>query len=418
MLKGPPLTLLALILLAGLVTGISLLLLRNSMLSEEARLDALPPEEALAFLDSQGDSVPLELTFRHARLAAEAGRSREAEGMLARLADTEATRDAQAALAERQGDLDRALSLLSSEGAPALNHLPRARTVARLARLSGDTSLETTALSSVPAAALEPQEALRLADLLASHEAWDDLVQLTQERVAAGGADLTEMLRRLAIVSVTQDRPAEMIDVLVDLRQSPSFDEDLQTVASVLSQRPALAAEAADRLTSRYPALRHSITVALARGGAFSTARRLALDLVTELPSPKAWKALSAYADASGDLPPLQQALLRQGDPPAEAFLPLVRHRGPTALLPYGERLDRIDLAQTQLLRAAWATALGRPEEAVQALQYAAAEAAAEPREKAAIWRAIYAELGTDPAALRLAAEVSSDPATAWLVME
>jgi len=418
MLTKPPLTLLALLLLAGVVTGISLLLLRDGMLSDEARIDALPPELALRFLDAQGDSVPLELTFRHARLAAEAGRAKEAEEMLARLADTPATRDARAALAERHSDVAGALWLLSGEGAPALDHPPRARSLARLASLSGNPSLEVRALSSVPAAILQPQEALRLADLLAARGAWDDLVQLTQERLAAGGADRAEMLRRLAIVSVTQDRSAALIEVLEDLRQSPSFETDLQSIAPVLSQRPALASEAADRLTNRYRALRPAITTALARGGAFSAARRLALELAGELPDPEAWRALTAYADASGDLPPLQHALLRVADPPAQAFLPLVRHRGPTALLSYGERLDRIDLSQTPLLRAAWATALGRPDEATVALQQAAPQAAAEAPENAPIWRVIYAELGTDPAALRLAAKVSAAPATAWLVME
>ncbi|MDF1729350.1 MAG: hypothetical protein P1U53_16540, partial [Sulfitobacter sp.] len=165
MLTRPPLTLLALLLLAGVVTGISLLLLRDGMLSDEARIDALPPEEALRVLDAQGDSVPLELTFRHARLAAEAGRAQEAEEILARLSDTPATRDARAALAERRSDVAGALRLLSGEGAPALDHPPRARSLARLARLDGNPSLEVRALSSVPASALLPQEALRLADL-------------------------------------------------------------------------------------------------------------------------------------------------------------------------------------------------------------------------------------------------------------
>ncbi|MDF1729351.1 MAG: hypothetical protein P1U53_16545, partial [Sulfitobacter sp.] len=140
--------------------------------------------------------------------------------------------------------------------------------------------------------------------------AWDDLVQLSRERLAAEGADRAEMLRRLAIVSVTQDRSTALIDVLEDLRQSPSFETDLQSIAPVLSQRPTLASEASDRLTNRNRALRPAVTTALARGGAFSAARRLALELAAELPDPEAWSALSAYADASGDLPPLQQALL------------------------------------------------------------------------------------------------------------
>ncbi|ETW12848.1 hypothetical protein ATO8_09903 [Roseivivax marinus] len=379
-------------------------------LGTEADLAALPPAEALARLDAMDGPLAPQLAFRQAALAAEAGDTLRADTLLAQLADrtpeAAAIPVARADLALRRGDTAAAAGRLANAHALAPDPEVRAR-LGLLLRRAGDTEAERLLLTATPLAELSGAERLRRVDLLAqldAESALDDAVAAT----ALGGSESPALAQRATALALTSGRDSVLIAAAEAWLGRSDAAVLARSLASGLALVPQRAAPVAAEVIARRPAARAILVTALSEVEAYGAARPLLRPWLEARGAPDAstWRAVTAYAERSGDLGALESLLRRAPDTaPAAALLPFVRYDGAQGLLPWRALLTEARLSEAPLVDAAWAAWRQRPDRAFAALERAARDGA-DP----ALWRIVAEDLEGTGYLERLRAMAARDP--------
>ncbi|MGR3321135.1 MAG: hypothetical protein ACU0DK_04300 [Pseudooceanicola sp.] len=403
-----------LILLASIAAVAGVIVLSNADLDAEATLAGLPPEEALAELEALPEPLSPQLAFLRAQRLAESGASARAGAELAALADrdgeTVAILLALADLAQRTGEIAAAGDYLAR--ADRLRPDPvRLHRRAALTRDLGPHDEERALLARIGSQALDPSEALRLADLSAWAGDHAALETLALARIARGGSDRDQMAFRLAVSTLSRGATDALAEAVLGWHDNDDLDALLAAVMPALAVVPGQSADLARRLSRDAPGLRPVLTGQFGRAGLHVAARvALADHLATvERMAPADWTLLADYADRSGDLSLLRQRLVSPGNAvPGRALEPLIRYEGIGSLAGIRTLVTPELRRETPLVDAAWQAWQQRPDLAYEALLRAARGAAgdedgrrlwisiARELEATGYWQRLLAMRGTD----------------------
>uniref|UniRef100_A4WZV9 Uncharacterized protein n=1 Tax=Cereibacter sphaeroides (strain ATCC 17025 / ATH 2.4.3) TaxID=349102 RepID=A4WZV9_CERS5 len=356
----------------------------------EGELGSMTPEAAMARLEAMAGRVELTDNLRlvQADLALRAGHPAAAERALAGDRPQEAGAGAEAVLADRRAEIARMAGDLEA----AVRHLRRAQELKpdagrrhRLGywlRLLGDEPAELELLAGVPTVQLQPWEAGRLAQLLVRAGRTEEVEWLL--RAAAEGPDpLAGAMRpRLLDVLLETGRRDEVVPLALAWCAAAGNTDPLEAALPVLINRGALA-EAyalARSALEREPAAAHRLLPLFARGGHRAMTFDLQARWIAETPEMDArgWRTLLTVTEITGDLRGLRGALERSGpglepEITGRALLQFLRFQGPSALLPWQDRMTPDLVRAEPLVGAAFMGLQGRPEEVHRLLALAAA---------------------------------------------
>lgn len=388
----------------------------NAELRLEAEISRMPEAHALRRLDTATEPLGPHLGFRHAQLAAAAGETDRAEGILAQLAEQEGTTDriegARADLARRAGDTARTVRHLAA----AQNLAPtseRRQDLGGLHRRQSDTASERALLAAADPNELTPFEAVRLAELHAAAGAAEDYARLLAIRAGLGQADAGPAALLLTLALSTRGQMQRLSDEARKWLVRPDRAALLGAMARALKAVNQPGTGIARDLLAGGDGYHRFLLIAFADAELHGAAQAVLSNWLSSRPAlePTDWMALTLYAERSGDLSLMRRALKEAapGSVPGGVFLPFLRYQGAAALLPYHAFLDPETLVAAPMVGAGWAAWQRRPEAALGYLLLSASpDASAQDRE---LWRRTAEQLRGTGAYGQLIARRAADPA-------